>query len=110
MFNRYCGAVCSAGKLSLALPVHQEGVDECQEQFFVIHTIKGFGIVNKAEIHVFLELSCFFHPYTSWNASRRMKAQQGGTLNTRAPSRKTYRFHTQLDTWSVTPCTPREAS
>ena len=29
-------------------------------QFVVIHTVKGFGIVNKAEIHVFLELSCFF--------------------------------------------------
>ena len=28
-------------------------------QFIVIHTIKGFGIVNKAEIDVFLELSCF---------------------------------------------------
>ena len=27
-------------------------------QFFVIHTVKGFGIVNKAEIE--LELSCFF--------------------------------------------------
>ena len=29
-------------------------------QFVVIHTVKGFGIVNKAEIDVFLELSCFF--------------------------------------------------
>ena len=29
--------------------------------FIVIHTVKGFGIVNKAEIDVFLELSCFFH-------------------------------------------------
>ena len=29
-------------------------------QFIVIHTVIGFGIVNKAEIHVFLELSCFF--------------------------------------------------
>ena len=29
-------------------------------QFAVIHTIKGFGIVNKAEVDVFLELSCFF--------------------------------------------------
>ena len=29
-------------------------------QFVVTHTIKGFGIVNKAEIEVFLELSCFF--------------------------------------------------
>ena len=29
-------------------------------QFIVIHTVKGFGIVNKAEIDVFLELSCIF--------------------------------------------------
>ena len=29
-------------------------------QFIVIHTVQGFGIVNKAEIDVFLELSCFF--------------------------------------------------
>ena len=29
-------------------------------QFIVIHTVKGFGIVNKAEMDVFLELSCFF--------------------------------------------------
>ena len=29
-------------------------------QFVVIHTVKGFGIVIKAEIDVFLELSCFF--------------------------------------------------
>ena len=30
-------------------------------QFVVINTVKGFGIVNKAEIGVFLELSCFFY-------------------------------------------------
>ena len=30
-------------------------------QFIVIHTIKGFGEVNKADIDVFLELSRFFH-------------------------------------------------
>ena len=29
-------------------------------QFLVIHSVKGLGIVNKAEIDVFLELSCFF--------------------------------------------------
>ena len=29
-------------------------------QFVVIHTIKDFGIVNKAEVDAFLELSCFF--------------------------------------------------
>ena len=29
-------------------------------QFIVIHTVKGFRIVNKAEIDILLELSCFF--------------------------------------------------
>ena len=33
-------------------------------QFIVIHTVKGFGIVNKAEIDMFLELSCFFDDST----------------------------------------------
>ena len=30
-------------------------------QFTVIHTVKGFGIINKAVADVFLEFSCFFH-------------------------------------------------
>ena len=29
-------------------------------QFIVIHTVQGFGVVNKEEVNVFLELSCFF--------------------------------------------------
>ena len=33
-------------------------------QFVVIYTVKGFGIVNKAEVDDFLELSCFFHDPT----------------------------------------------
>ena len=33
-------------------------------QFVVIHTVKGFGIVNKTEVDVFLELSCFFNDPT----------------------------------------------
>ena len=33
-------------------------------QFAVTHTVKGFGIVNKAEVDVFLELSCFFNDPT----------------------------------------------
>ena len=44
-------------------------------QFVVIHTVKGFGLVNKAEVDVFLELSCFYDNTTtlaiepdSWNA------------------------------------------
>ena len=30
-------------------------------QFVVFHIVKGFGIVNEAEVDVFLELSCFFY-------------------------------------------------
>ena len=33
-------------------------------QFFVIHTVKGFGTVSKAEVDVFLKLSCFFNYLT----------------------------------------------
>ena len=33
-------------------------------QFVVIHTVKGFGIVNTAEIDIFLEFFCFFHDPT----------------------------------------------
>ena len=33
-------------------------------RFVVIHTVKGFGVVNKAEIDVFLQLSCFFNDPT----------------------------------------------
>ena len=33
-------------------------------QFVVIHPVKGFGVVNKAEIDGFLELSCFFYDPT----------------------------------------------
>ena len=33
-------------------------------QFVVIHTVKGFSVVNKAEVDVFLELSCFFYDQT----------------------------------------------
>ena len=33
-------------------------------QFVVIHTLKGFGVVNQAEVDVFLELSCFFYDPT----------------------------------------------
>ena len=33
-------------------------------QFIMIHTVKGFGVVNKAEVDVFLEFSCFFDDTT----------------------------------------------
>ena len=34
-------------------------------QFAVVHTVKGFDIVNKAEVDIFLELSCSFHDPTN---------------------------------------------
>ena len=33
-------------------------------QFVIIYTVRGFGVVNKAKINVFLELSCFFNDPT----------------------------------------------
>ena len=36
------------------------GISFILSSFIVIHKVNGFGIVNKAEIDVFLELSCFF--------------------------------------------------
>ena len=33
-------------------------------QFVVIHTVKGFGVVNEAEVDVFMEFSCFFYDPT----------------------------------------------
>ena len=36
-------------------------------QFVVIHIVKGFGIINKAEVDVFLEFSCFFNDPTDGN-------------------------------------------
>ena len=33
-------------------------------QFIVIHTVKGFSIVNKAEVDAFLEFPCFFYDLT----------------------------------------------
>ena len=50
-------------------------------QFIVIHTVKGFGIVNKAEIDVFLELSCFFDNPTDGNLISGSSAFSKTSLN-----------------------------
>ena len=48
----------------------------------MIHTVKGFGIVNKAEIDVFLELSCFFDDLTDvGNLSSGSSALSKSSLN-----------------------------
>ena len=51
-------------------------------EFIVIHTVKGFGIVNKADIDVFLELSCFFNdPADVGNLTSGSSAFSKTTLN-----------------------------
>ena len=52
-------------------------------QFIVIHTVKGFGKVNKAKIDVFLELSCFFDdPADAGNLISGSSAFSKTSLNT----------------------------
>ena len=46
-------------------------------QFIVIHTVKGFGIVKKAEIDVFLELSWFFNDHLEIHGSHIVEAWLG---------------------------------
>ena len=51
--------------------------------FIVIHTVKFFGIVNKAEVNVFLELSCFFdNPADVGNLISGFSAFSKSRLNT----------------------------
>ena len=51
-------------------------------QFVVIHTVKSFGIVNKTEIDVFLELSCFFNdPMNAGNLISGSSAFSKSSLN-----------------------------
>ena len=50
-------------------------------QFIVIHTVKGFGIVNKAEVNVFLELSCFFYDLADGNLISGSSAFSKTSLN-----------------------------
>ena len=44
----------------------------------MIHTVKGFGIVNKAEVDVFLELSCFFDDLVDSDAWRDWEQEKKG--------------------------------
>ena len=58
----------------------------CQNfpQFILIHSVKGFGIVNEVEIHIFLELSCFFHdPADAVNFNSGSSAFSKTSLNIR---------------------------
>ena len=51
-------------------------------QFVVIHTVRGIGLVNKAEVNIFLELSCFFYdPTDVGNLISGSSAFSNSTLN-----------------------------
>ena len=50
-------------------------------QFVVIHTVKGFDIVNKAEVDFLLELFCFFNPTDAGNLISGSSAFSKSSLN-----------------------------
>ena len=58
-------------------------------QFIVIHTVKGFGRVNKAEVDVFLELACFFDDPVDVGYLISKSEKMKGSLKKQASSRKT---------------------
>ena len=59
-------------------------------QFLDIHTLKGFSIVNEAEVDVFLELSCFFYdPTDDGNLKYRSSAFLNAAWTSRVPSSRT---------------------
>ena len=65
-------------------------------QFVVIHTVKGFGIVNKASVDVFLELSCFFDDPTNVgnliSGSANFSKSSLNIFTNKGPSSQSYGF------------------
>ena len=59
--SNYCFLTCTQVSQEAGQVVWYSHLFQNFPQFIVIHTIKGFGIVNKAEIDVLLELSCIFN-------------------------------------------------
>src|SRR5574337_406153 len=55
-----CFLTCIQISLEAGQVVWYSHIFENVPQYVVIHTVKGFGIVDKGEVDVFLELSCFF--------------------------------------------------
>ena len=58
--SNYCFLICIQISQEAGQVVWYSHLFQNFPQFIVIHTVKGFGIVKKADIDVFLELSCFF--------------------------------------------------
>ena len=58
--SNYCFLTCIQISQEAGQVVWYSHLFQNFPQFIVIHIVKGFGLVNKAEIDVFLELSCYF--------------------------------------------------
>ena len=58
--SNYCFLTCIQISQEAGQVVWYSHILENFPQFVVIHTVKGFGTVNKAEVDIFPELSCFF--------------------------------------------------
>ena len=65
-------------------------------QFVVIHTVKGSGAVNKAEVDVFLELSCFFNDPFSFTCAL---SDQGTQASCQSWGRQRRKENTCLGHW-----------
>ena len=59
--SNYCFLICIQISEEADQVVWYSHLFQNFSQFVVIHTVKGFGIINEAEVDVFLELSCFFY-------------------------------------------------
>ena len=59
-----CFSICVQISLEAGQVVWYSHLFKNFPQFIVIHPVQGFGVVNKAEVYVFLELSCFFYDPT----------------------------------------------
>ena len=60
----YCFLICTQISQEAGQVIWYSHLFQNLPQFVVIHIVKGFGVVNKAEVNVFLELSCFFNDPT----------------------------------------------
>ena len=58
--SNYCFLTCIQISQEAGQVVWYSHLFQNFPEFVVVHTVKGFGIINKAEVDVFLELSCFF--------------------------------------------------
>ena len=62
--SNYCFLTCIQISQKAGQVVWYSHLFQNFPQFVVSHTVKGFGVINKAEVGVFLELSCFFYDST----------------------------------------------